>query len=178
MSKLRRDIDSIIQGCKDEHRKAQAALYQEYAPVLFAVCLRYCAQRSDAEDCLHDGFMKIYDRIKSYQGKGSFEGWLKRVMVNVCLDKLRKQKDIFVYEEVEVEDETKEVDLGDYEATQLMQAMNKLPSQYRAVFNLYAIEQMSHKEIAQEFNIAVSTSRSNYLRAKLKLKEELETMGR
>lgn len=170
---MRRDIDSIIQGCKKENRKAQAALYQQFAPILFAVCLRYCAQRSDAEDCLHDGFMKIYDKIKSYEGRGSFEGWLKRIMVNVCLDSFRKQKDIFVFEHHEVEEEVEEVNLGDYEAQELMQAFKNLPPQYRAVFNLYAIENRSHKEIAEEFNISESTSRSNYLRAKAKLKESL-----
>ena len=170
---MRRATDSIIEGCKDENRNAQAALYKQYAPKLYAVCLRYCAQKSDAEDCLHDAFMKIYDQVKHYKGKGSFEGWLRRITVNVCIDMYRKQKFVFNDKDIEIAEKEEALDWERYDAKQVISALEHLSPQYRAVFNLYAVENLSHKEIAEEFEISESTSRSNYLRARKKLQEVL-----
>lgn len=163
---MRRDLDSIIRGCKKGNIKSQAHLYKDFAPTLYAICLRYCGHTPDAEDCLHDGFMKIFESINKYSGNGSFEGWLKRLMVNFCIDRHRRRIKMDLIDEMPMElADTLEEELPE-DHTQLLELISDLPPKYRAVFNMYAIEDYSHKEIAKEFNIAESTSRSNYLRAK------------
>lgn len=167
-----RELVKVIKGCKKGNSNAQASLYNRFAPTLYAVCLRYCANTYDAEDCLHDGFIKIFSKLDSYNGNGSFEGWIKRIMVNICIDKYRNR-----YEFVPLNDSQKEEDvdvtlINDDEQF-LIEAIQSLPPKYRAVFNLYAIENLKHKEIAQQLQISEGTSRSNYLRAKKILIEKI-----
>ncbi len=163
---MRENLNDIIEGCKIEDRVAQANLYKRFAPALYAICLRYCSHTQDAEDCLHDGFMKIFSQIRKYKNNVPFEGWIKRLMINFCIDKYRRRVMMESIDESHFEGyETEDDDFGADE-DMLLEALSVLPPRYRAIFNLFAIENYSHKEIAEEFNIAESTSRSNYLRAK------------
>lgn len=168
----------LIAGCKERRRDSQKLLYERYAPKIYGVCLRYCQDIEAAQDLLHDGFIKIFSIIDSYMGKGSFEGWMKRVFINMALENIRKDKvqqrttdDIdnvpdIVDEETEVANSISEDDL--------MRMIESLPKGYRTVFNLYAIEDFSHKEIAQLLNISEGTSRSQYIRARQILQEKVK----
>lgn len=170
--------EDIIQGCIKEDRQAQEVLYKKYAPRLLGLCCRYANDMLEAEDILQEGFIKVFDNISSFSGKGSFEGWLKRIMVNEALNKIRARKknlDFTDNYEVDVQDAGVPTDKIQYK--ELLNALNSMPDGYRAVFNMYAIEGYSHLEIAQMLNISHATSRSQYAKAKnylIKLINELE----
>lgn len=139
--------------------------------------MRYSANRDDAQDSFQEAFIKAFQKINSFEGSGSFEGWLRRIMVNKCMDKFRKKRLIIVtdnpqyYQEVEVEEE--EVELP-YSKDYLIETIQKLPDQYRLVFNMYVMENYTHAEIAEELDISVGTSKSNLSRAKAWLRKELK----
>lgn len=164
----------LIHNCKKQDIKAQEQLYRLYANKLFAVCLKYSNSYQQAEDNLQDGFIIIFNKIKQYQDKGSFEGWMKRIMINNTLQKYRKQTvfeivndELLKEPEVEIDDETVSVDY-------LLKIIQELPERYRQVFNLYALDGYSHKEIAETMQITVGTSKSNLARARIILKEKIE----
>jgi len=164
----------LIHNCKKQDIKAQEQLYKLYANKLFAVCLKYSNSYQQAEDNLQDGFMIIFDKINQYQDKGSFEGWMKRIMVNNTLQKYRKQTVFEIVNEehlkepeVEIDDETVSVDF-------LLKIIQELPDRYRQVFNFYALDGYSHKEIADRLQISIGTSKSNLSRARIILKEKIE----
>lgn len=164
----------LIHNCKKQDIKAQEQLYRLYANKLFAVCLKYSNSYQQAEDNLQDGFIIIFNKIKQYQDKGSFEGWMKRIMINNTLQKYRKQTvfeivndELLKEPEVEIDDETVSVDY-------LLKIIQELPERYRQVFNLYALDGYSHKEIAETMHITVGTSKSNLARARIILKEKIE----
>ncbi len=161
----------IIQGCKKQKRKAQKALYDRYAPILFGLCKRYVSNRQDAEDVLVEGMYKIMVKIDQYSGQGSFEGWMKRIMVNEALMFLRKKQVFTVDIEkadhkssqmISVEDELAEKDI--------LNLLDQLPAGYRTVFNLYVIEGYKHREIAELLGISINTSKSQLILAKKKLR--------
>ncbi|MCK5855942.1 MAG: sigma-70 family RNA polymerase sigma factor [Bacteroidales bacterium] len=171
--------DSLIEGCKRKKRKARNKLYKLYANQFLGICLRYTRNTSEAEDVLHDAFIKIFTKIDQYTGKGSFEGWLKRIVVNTAIQSLRERsKTRLVFDENEIDDdrirEDIDVVLPMISAKELMEFIQQLPDGYKVVFNMFVIEDMSHQEIADKLNISVGTSKSQLFRAKKFLKVEVE----
>lgn len=165
----------LIAGCQQADSKAQKALYERYASQMYGVCLRYLKNTMDAEEALLNGFMKIYQHIDRFEGKGSFEGWIRRIMVNEALGFLRKKEPMHLA----IDDSfgcisdgpNPDQALGESE---LMELLHKLPAGYRAVFNLYAIEGYSHKEIADMLGISEGTSKSQLSKARAMLQRRLE----
>jgi RNA polymerase sigma factor (sigma-70 family) len=168
-------LKQIIKDCKEGHTKAQEQLYQLFSKQLFAVCLKYSRSYEDAQDNLQDGFVLIFKKIEQFTGKGSFEGWAKRVIINNALQKLKEVRYIEVRDEhisdIEVEIDDEEISL-DY----LLQIIHELSDQYRIVFSLYVLDGYSHKEISEMLNISTGTTKSNLFRARLILKEKIEQL--
>ena len=169
--------EELIYGCKKNDIKAQEQLYRTFSPKLFAVCLKYSRNYTEAQDNLQDGFLLIYEKIHQFAFKGSFEGWMKRVMINHVLQQYRKETFLNVvqdniHDEVEVE-----ID-NEYEIPTefLLKIIQELPDRYRLVFNLYIIDGYSHQEIADQLSINIGTSKSNLSRAKGILKEKIEAV--
>ncbi len=173
------DEQELIQGCIAARPKAQKALFDIYAPKLYVVCLRYLKDQMRAQDVLQDTFVKIFAHIGNYKSEGAFEGWLKRIAVNTCLDQLRKDKKLLT--DVHLDDVSHKLAHQDFSAEKLMaddllKLVQALPDGYRTVFNLFAIEGFSHQEIAQQLGISESTSKTQYLRARAYLKERIENI--
>jgi len=172
-------LEQLINDCRNNDRKAQEQLYKLYKSKLFAVCLKYSRNYAEAEDNFQDGFVIIFNKIGQFNFKGSFEGWMKRVMVNNVLQQYRNvtyldmvNKDIADEDaDVEIEDENVPLDF-------LMKIIQELPDRYRLVFNLYVIDGYPHKEIAEMMGITVGTSKSNLARARLILKEKIDNYNR
>lgn len=167
-------LEQLIHNCKKQDIKAQEQLYRLYANKLFAVCLKYSNSYQQAEDNLQDGFMTIFDKIVQYQDKGSFEGWMKRIMINTTLQKYRKQSVFEIVDEELLKEPALEIDEEVVSIDYLLEIIHELPDRYRQVFNLYALDGFSHKEIAQMLQISIGTSKSNLARARIILKEKLE----
>ncbi len=172
-----KELDQLIKECASGKAKAQSRLYQLYAPKLYGVCLRYSQNQAEAEDSLHEGFIKIFDKIGTFRNEGSFEGWMKRIMVNVALEKYRKQQFVYAVENISSYEVAQPDDdiIAEISAKDLLKLVQKLPVRYRMVFNLYVMEGMSHKEIAKEMDISEGTSKSNLARARMILKKDVET---
>ena len=168
------NLEKIVERCKKGDRKAGEQLYRMFSAKMFAVCIQYSKSREEAEDNLQDGFIKILESIGQYTGKGSFEGWMKRIFINTALEKYRKNRSLQVVEEVP--DVVDEDDIGDdlsIPPDVLFEFVNQLPEKYRLVFNLYVMENMQHKEIAAMLGISDGTSKSNLARAKDILKKKI-----
>ncbi len=170
-----KDLRQLIIDSAAGKAKAQAKLYQLLVPKMFGVCLRYSKDETEAEDNLQEGFLKVFEKIGSYRHEGSFEGWVRRIMVNVALERYRKNhvmhpvEDMAAYEVPEFDDRI----ISDISAKDLMKLIHELPPRYRMVFNLYVFEGMNHKEIAKEMNISIGTSKSNLARARGILQEKV-----
>jgi RNA polymerase sigma-70 factor (ECF subfamily) len=167
----------LIKGCLKGQRKSQKKLYENYKQSLFMICLRYTSSKAEAEDILQDSFLSIFKDLHQYDpDKGKLYTWMRRVTINTALQALRKKKMEFVELEEKFIDYDHRVDFDpevDLKMEDFMQIMSALPDGYRTVFNLYQIEGYSHKEIAQLLGISVGTSRSQYYKAKEKLKEKI-----
>lgn len=167
------DLDQLIKGCIKQNRKSQEELYNLYYKILFVTSLKYCTNDSEAEDNLHDAFIEIFTNIKNFKGIGSFEGWMKRITINKAISRYRDSSFLTpikddISQDVYVEEN--EIDLSlDY----MLSLIQELPHQYRLVFNLYELDEYSHKEIAIMLSINESTSKSNLHRAKIILKEKI-----
>jgi RNA polymerase sigma-70 factor (ECF subfamily) len=155
---------------------AQSEIYKLYADVLFGISLKYSRNYQDAEDTLQDSFLIIFDKIKQYNNKGSFEGWLKRIVINTALQKYRKKNHLQLIKEVSDTEEVVEVDFEDthLDIGFLLKLVQELHDKYRLVFNLYVLDSYSHREISKMLNISEGTSKSNLSRARKKIKEKLE----
>lgn len=149
-------------------------LYKTYAKKVYPICLRYSHNTQEAEDNLQDGFITIFKKIKTYKGDGSFEGWLKRIFVNQCLNNIRKSKNIINNEISDEIPDDNEDEIIKIETDTILELIQDLPTQYRLVFNLYILDNYSHKEISKELSISTNTSKSNLSRAKHILKEKLK----
>ncbi|HBB01831.1 MAG: RNA polymerase [Bacteroidetes bacterium GWD2_45_23] len=175
------DDSQLIIACKKQDRNAQKVLYERYAPVMMGVCTRYCREEDMALDLLHDGFIRAFTQIGSYTGKGSFEGWLRRIFVNLALESFRKekQKNRFLEEygymlANETDDDVNDLlDIEDIPREEVLEMIRDLPPGYRTVFNLFIFEEMSHREIAQMLGIKEAASRSQFFRAKTILKNKI-----
>ncbi len=167
-------LDELITRCKKKDGKAQAALYQQYATILFGICLKYSPNRTEAEDSLQDAFITIFSRIEQYEGKGSFEGWMKRITVNTVLQKYRKKRIFDIPNEEQIEEPSVEVENESIPLDYLLKIIQELPDRYRLVFNLYVLDGYSHKDIADMLGISDGTSKSNLARARMILKTKIE----
>ncbi|MGB3606197.1 MAG: RNA polymerase sigma factor [Psychroserpens sp.] len=168
-------LDQLIERCKKNDAQAQSQLYKRYANKLFSICLKYSRNYVEAEDNLQDAYITIFKKIDQFRHKGSFEGWMKRITVNTALQRYRSIGVFDIINEDQIEDVTVEVDDDDISIDFLLKIIQKLPDRYRLVFNLYALDDYSHKEIASLLNISVGTSKSNLARARLILKKKVET---
>lgn len=170
------NIEHIIKGCVAGKNASREMLYKLYSGKMWAICLRYARDHDEAKDILQDGFMKIFDKIGQFEGRGHFEGWMRRVMVNTALAEYRKQRYLNVdTEHTSVKNELAPENVEfDISAGELMEIIKTLPPQYKMVFNLYAIEGYSHKEIADMLNINEGTSKSNLSRARDILREKVQ----
>lgn len=168
------NLEKIIDQCKKGDRKAGEQLYHLFSAKMFAVCIRYSKSREEAEDNLQDGFIKVLESVKQYKGEGSFEGWMKRIFINIALEKFRKNRSVQVVDEVpEIVDEDDVDDNVSIPSEVLFEFVNQLPEKYKLVFNLYVVEGMQHKEIAKLLGISDGTSKSNLARAKEILKKKV-----
>jgi len=169
-------LDQIIKDCQANNIKAQEQLYRLLAPKLFAVCLKYSRSRADAEDNLQDGFILLFDKIGQYRFQGSFEGWAKRLMINNVLQKYRTTGVFSLVTENIPEEADVYVEADEVSMEFLVKIIQELPDRYRTVFNLYVTDGYSHKEIAEMLGITDGTSKSNLARARMILKEKIETL--
>ncbi len=174
----------LIAACKKQDRSAQKALYEQYAPKMMAVCLRYSKDYETAKDLLHDGFLQIFLKINTYKEKGSFEGWLRRIFVNLSLENYRQeQKKITAYNDYGKDEtepyETPEddmLDIGDIPRDDILKIIQEMPEGYRTVFNQIIFEEMSHKEIAANLGITEGSARSQFFRAKEFLQKKVQAI--
>ncbi len=168
--------EAILQGCLKNHAAAQKELYNRYSPKMLAVCYRFAHSREDAEDMLQEGFIKVFLQMHTFQSKGAFEGWIRRIMVHTCINHLKKNKrfnesvDLIQAGSLQIREENIP---SIVQAKQIVDCIRLLPVGYRTVLNLYAIEGYAHREISVMLDIEESTSRSQYTRARQMLEEIL-----
>lgn len=168
--------EAILQGCLENKPSAQKELYLRYSPKMLGVCFRYGHNREDAEDMLQEGFIKVFSQIHNFENRGSFEGWIRRIMVHTCINVLKKNKkfsdsvDLIHASALQVREESIPSIL---QAKEVVVCIRMLPIGYRTVLNLFAIEGFSHREIGEMLDIEESTSRSQYTRAKAMLEDIL-----
>lgn len=178
--------EQIISGCLQGKRKAFSRLFEMYSPVMMGICMRYCKNRIDAEDVMQDGFIKVFSQIHKFRREGSFEGWIKRIMINAAIDNYQSNLKFAFHEDIAEnsnsmkladEDHTDE-DLPDnlqIPHQKLMEMIQELPDGYRVVFNLFAIESYNHKEIAAMLGISENTSKTQLFKARRTLRKKIET---
>ena len=168
----------VIEGCKKGKQRYQEELYHMLAPKMYGLCLKYANDRDDAKDIMQDAFIKVFQKIDQYSEKGSFEGWVRRIMVNTALEKYRSQVDTFSLDErMPLSDEGLQSSvIENLTADDLLGLVQTLTPQYRMVFNLYAIEGYNHKEIGEMLGISEGTSKSNLSRARVILQEKVKEL--
>jgi RNA polymerase sigma factor (sigma-70 family) len=165
----------LIQGCLKENRECQRTLFNLYAGKMMTVCLRYTRHRAEAEDVLQDSFVKIFNNLDKFEGKGSFEGWVRRIVINTALKAIERfsfQKEAIGLENIHESSSDPSI-FSELSANELLTVISKLPDGYRTVFNLHAIEGFSHKEIGEMLGIEESTSRSQLTKARATLQNWL-----
>lgn len=179
--------DQIIVGCLEGKRKAFSLLFENYAPVMLGVCMRYCKNRIDAEDVMQDGFIKVFGQIHKFRREGSFEGWIKKIMINAAIDNYQSNLKHAFHEDVDeiihttvfADNHDEDDDLPDdmnIPHEKLMAMIQELPDGYRMVFNLYAIENYNHKEIATLLGISENTSKTQLLKGRKALRRKIEAL--
>jgi RNA polymerase sigma-70 factor (ECF subfamily) len=169
--------NDIIAGCVKKDRNAQKSLYEKYAAKMFGFCLRYSNSRSDAQDLLQDGFIKVFDSIATLKEASQLEGWMSRIFINLAMSKFRKSsRGPVMVEVIDVLDDSEEVSIDDepMEVNEVLNCLMALPEKYRVVLNLYAIDKLSHKEISETVGISIANSKSLLFRARVMLKELVE----
>ena len=166
----------IILACLQNNREAQKLLYKTFAAKMHGICYRFAQKNNQAEDILQEGFIRVFKNLGKFKFQGSFEGWVKRIIINAAIDYIKKYG--MHFQEIN-EETTEQCDIVEDEATSnlsveyLMELIKSLPDSKRVIFNLYAYEGYSHKEIAEKLNITVSTSKSQYCKARKMLQEQL-----
>ena len=169
-----KELKEIIEGCIAWNRSDQELLYRRFAKDMYKVCRTYSKDNEDAEDMLHDAFMHVYKNIQTYNFNGAFEGWIRRVVVNCCLQVLRKRKNISTVDDFPLlTEEENQWDINEeLPFNTILNEIDRLPIKAGLVMKLYALEGWSHAEIADELNISIGTSKSqlNYARTTLKQK--------
>jgi RNA polymerase sigma-70 factor (ECF subfamily) len=179
-----KQLQALIDGCLKGDRRSQQAIHKMFYGKMKAICMRYTRDNDQAMDIVQDGFIKVFNSLDKYTGVGSFEGWMRRIIVNLCIDRFRRLKrDVVLFEdsvtlenyEDDVDEEDNEEDNEIYNITQeqIIEAMQQLSPAYRTVFNLYVFENYSHQEIAEALEISIGTSKSNYAKARKNMKKLL-----
>lgn len=180
--KKKRQLKDIIDGCIKNNRQSQEELFKLFYGKMLSVCMRYISDRDTAQDVLQEGFIKVFEKLSVFDHKGSFEGWVRRIMVNTAIDTLRKAKknpflmddeNAFKLTDHDHMNELEVFEIIEIKAEFAMEAIQQLSPAYRAVFNLFVFENYSHKEIAEELGISEGTSKSNFAKAKLNLQKKL-----
>lgn len=178
----REEVEKLVEACIRNDRKCQQIFYKMFYGKMLNVCMRYTRNREEAQDVLHDGFIKVFQRLQSFGNKGSLEGWVRRLIVNNAIDHIRCRKDYYMPGDEsfadslpDEHDEYLEVEkMKQMKAEKVISLIQYLSPAYRAVFNMFVIENMPHQEIADYLGISVGTSKSNLAKAKEKLKELFE----
>jgi len=179
--------EQIIQGCMTGKRKAFSLLYKRYAPTMLGICMRYCKNRIDAEDVMQDGFLKVFNQVHKFRSEGSFEGWIKRIMINAAIDNYQSNLRLsFIQDSGNLLENAELADIHDDDdelpdelnisKEKLMRMIQELPDGYRMVFNLFAIEGYGHKDIATMLGITESTSKTQLLKARKALRKKIESI--
>ncbi|MCU0393196.1 MAG: RNA polymerase sigma factor [Thermoflexibacter sp.] len=180
MTQYHNSHEQVILRCKRGDRKAQYEIYKLYAKAMYNICLRITGNSLEAEDVLQEAFLIVFEKIESYRNEAAFGAWLKRIVINAALNQVRKRKLQFseIEESDDYEDDSyQEAGIAEetsYQAEQIRKAIAQLPDGFRIVFSLYLLEGYDHQEIAEIMGISVSTSKSQYNRAKKKLQEILK----
>jgi len=175
------DYSEIIEGCKNNNRKFQEKLYQTFCGKMFAVCLRYAHTHEDAEDIVQEGFVKVFKSISQFRNEGSFEGWIRRIFVHTAIEIYRKNSKMFPIVELTPYRDIQNVNsnaIDTMSANELMKMVQSLSSGYRTVFNLYAIEGFTHREIGEMLGISEGTSKSQMSRARILLQNMIEDVSK
>lgn len=168
------DQQAIIDKCRQMDRRAQKVIYDRYAPTMLGVCRRYVKDEMQAENIMSEGFFKVFTKIGQYSGTGSFEGWIRKIMVNESLAHLRKRHDFNVsLEASNIPVAAAEQADDALNAGSILELLERLPAGYRTIFNLYAIEGYKHKEIAKKLGISINTSKSQLIKARKRLQTYL-----
>jgi RNA polymerase sigma factor (sigma-70 family) len=163
----------LINGCLQGNRRMQEELYRRFSPRMYAVCLRYAGNAEEAEDILQEGFIKVFKKLDSFRGEGSFEGWIRRIFVNTAIEHFRRKRYLMPVTEKEentIEGKYTSV-LDELGAKDIMALIQELSPGYRTVFNMYVVEGYTHKEIADMLGISEGTSKSQLSRAKVILQD-------
>lgn len=172
------DEETLIKRCVKREHKAQKALYDQFASKMMGVCRRYLSNLEEAEEALSNGFIKVFTNLEGYESKGSFEGWIRKIMVRECLMYIRSKKTFVEYTD-QIEKHDTQIAFGadlELDKEELMTLIDELPDGYRTVFNMYAIEGYKHQEIATMLNISESTSKTQLLRARKLLQTKIEEL--
>jgi RNA polymerase sigma factor (sigma-70 family) len=174
--------EQLIQLCKKNDRQAQKTLFTKYAPKMMGVCLRYSKNYDDAQDILQEGFIKIFKKIGTFEGKSSLATWMSRIFVHTAINSFRKAHlkhvhvditDEYYAEKLSAKEDDSEQNESGLEQSAVLEAIQKLPDIYRVILNMYAIDGLSHNQIAKELEVSVGTSKSRLSRARVLLKERL-----
>lgn len=173
--------EKLVKGCLKGDSLYQKTLFDKFSPRMLGIAQRYIKNEDEAHDILQETFIKVFNNLNKYKHNGSLEGWVRKICVNASLDYLRKNKNLKFnddVEELEYKLESTETNvLQDLAAEDLMGILNQLPEGYKAVFNLFVIDGFSHKEIAEQLDISVNTSKSQFSRARGLLKKIIIEKG-
>jgi len=170
----------IVAGCLKKDRKFQEALYKKYSRAMYGICLAYAKDRASAQDMLQEGFIKVFNKMESFTGKGSLEAWVRRIITNTSIDKFRKdsaERKYIDFREPELAQGIQENILEQINLKQILGVLKKLPEGARVIFNLYALEGYSHLEISKKLKISVGTSKSQFNRARILLQRRVADLG-
>lgn len=174
---MKMNDEQLVIKCLQKDTLAQKQLFDFYSKKMMGVCLRYAKDSEEAQDILQMGFIKVFEKLELYKHQGSLEGWIRRVIVNTALDNIRKNKKLMNNVDIDKVDyqlhNYDENVLDSLSARDLLRIIQEMPPGFRTVFNMFAIEGYSHKEIAEELNISVSTSKSQFSRARAYMKKKL-----
>lgn len=168
---------SIIKKAIQQNREAQQSIFDEFSPKMLGVCRQYVKDNHHAEELMLSGFLKVFTHLHKFKHEGSFEGWIRRIMVNTCLSYLRKKNPIRTTDEEYVYNDHATESLEGTSVEDIQKLIDQLPEGYKMVFNLYAIEGFKHAEIAEELGITVSTSKSQLFKARKWLQENYRKMN-
>ncbi len=174
------DVVKIVEGCAKRERKYQQILYKALYGKMLGTCIRYATDVEEAKDFVHDGFIKVFDKIKNFKHTGSLEGWIRRIIINNTIDTIRKnkrmemdfeRKDALEYMQDDSNEELEKTKIENLTVEKIIELIQELSPGYKVVFNLYVIEEYTHKEIAEMLNISIGTSKSNLAKAKDRLRK-------
>jgi RNA polymerase sigma factor (sigma-70 family) len=171
-------LEILLNGCRKGNPKCHEALYKRFAAAMYGICLQYASSEEDAQDIMQEGFIKVFGKLDQVSNPAAFPGWIRRVMINTALEKYRSQVVLQRMDDVRGEDDEATDDgiFDNLTCQELVGMIRTLSPRYRMVFNLYAIEGYSHKEISEELGISVGTSKSNLSRARAILQERIKNI--